>query len=296
MRLVINIVFALLTLTVSVNEVSSLKILGILPYEGKSHFFLFEPYLRELARRGHDVTVISHFPQKQAVKNYTDISLAGSVKILEDALPIERSYATLVNIIHFIIGKGTENCRQLLANKEVQDLWKRKANFDVVLVEQFNSDCSLGLAHKLGAPVVGLTSHTPMPWHYNRFGMPYNPSYVPFMFFGAGTKPTLYQRIEIIVFNAYFNTVYTWLSQRIDQNTLAEYFDSVPPLEELGKEIKLYLIYRNLALFGSSMAPQNVKEVGGYHVAAPKPLPNVSISYNDVLKTTFILKTVRRLA
>ncbi|CAH2041369.1 unnamed protein product, partial [Iphiclides podalirius] len=57
----------------------------------------------------------------------------------------------------------------MLEDDDVQDLWKLKRKFDVVVVEQFNGDCSLGLAYKLNAPVVGLTSHVLMPHHYNRF-------------------------------------------------------------------------------------------------------------------------------
>lgn len=52
----------------------------------------------------------------------------------------------------------------------------------MILVEQFNSDCALGVAHELGAPVVGITSHIMMPFHYKRLGVPYNPTYVPFHF------------------------------------------------------------------------------------------------------------------
>ncbi|CAG4945780.1 unnamed protein product [Parnassius apollo] len=43
----------------------------------------------------------------------------------------------------------------MLDDEDVQHLWKSKMKFDVVVVEQFNSDCALGLAYKLGAPTVG---------------------------------------------------------------------------------------------------------------------------------------------
>ncbi|XP_047997899.1 UDP-glycosyltransferase UGT5-like isoform X1 [Leguminivora glycinivorella] len=257
--------------TFKISDVCSLKILAVNPYQGKSHYFVFQPLLIELAKRGHHVTSISYFPLKQNVANFTDISLAGSVKILEDVFPIERSYKTVISIGLFLASSGTDNCREMLRNEEVQNLWKSRAKFDVILVEQFQSDCSLGLAHELGAPVVGLTSHTPMPWHFDRVGMPYNPAYVPFMFFDGGTKPSLYQRLEAIVFNAYFNTLYKYIL-KTDQNTLAEYFEDVPPLEDLARDMKFLLLYKNPVLFGSSLIPENVKEINGYHVAAPRPL------------------------
>jgi glucuronosyltransferase len=49
------------------------KILGIFPFQRKSHFIVASALLRELANRGHDVTVISHYPQAEKIANYTDV-------------------------------------------------------------------------------------------------------------------------------------------------------------------------------------------------------------------------------
>ncbi|KOB77761.1 UDP-glycosyltransferase UGT44A2 [Operophtera brumata] len=269
----------LLAISFCGNGVISLNILGVFPYEGKSHFFVFQPLLHELARRGHNLTVISHFPRQQPVDNYHDISLAGKSPILEGVMPLERSYWNIIQISLFLVKFGTENCKLLLEDEAVQELWKSDYKFDLVLVEQFNSDCPLGLAHALGAPVVGLTSHMMMPWHYNRFGLRYNPSYMPFMFMEGGTNPNIIQRVERTVLDTYFNILYKYFCQRVDENTLAKYIDDVPPLEELGRDIKLMLLYQHAVLTGSNMFPTNVKEVGGYHVAKPKDLPATSKLY-----------------
>ena len=49
------------------------KILGIFPFHAKSHSFVASALLRELANRGHDVTVITHNPQMEKIDNYTDV-------------------------------------------------------------------------------------------------------------------------------------------------------------------------------------------------------------------------------
>jgi glucuronosyltransferase len=49
------------------------KVLGIFPFQAKSHFIVASALLRELANRGHDVTVISHHPQTEKIANYTDV-------------------------------------------------------------------------------------------------------------------------------------------------------------------------------------------------------------------------------
>ncbi|XP_052750692.1 UDP-glucosyltransferase 2-like [Galleria mellonella] len=270
----VNTCFTRVLLTIVLfNKVYTLNILGVFPFEGKSHSFVFNPFMLELAKRGHNVTVISHFPQKKPVQNYRDISLAGKSKILVDVFSLYRSYWSIIEISLFLVNSGTANCKLVMADENVQNLWKTQTKFDLVVTEQFNSDCYLGLAHKLKAPVIGITSHKIMPWHMSRFGIVYNPSHTAFTFLEGGTKPTLYQRIERVIFHNYFNILYKYFCQRIDEETLAQYFDDVPPLEELGRDIKLLLVYQNFAMMGSHIFPSNVIEIGGLHVVKPKPLP-----------------------
>lgn len=53
------------------------RILGLFPFPGVSHFKYFHPVMRELADAGHDVTVLSYFPDKDAPSNYKDIVFDG---------------------------------------------------------------------------------------------------------------------------------------------------------------------------------------------------------------------------
>lgn len=56
-------------------SVQSSRILGIFPLHGDSHYNLARALLRGLAERGHDVTVINTFGEKEPPKNgtYRDI-------------------------------------------------------------------------------------------------------------------------------------------------------------------------------------------------------------------------------
>lgn len=282
----------ILSLILLIDYSTCLNILGIFPYQGKSHFFVFRVYLRELARRGHDVTVISHFPESDAPKNYHDVSLAGSVDPIEGDVAIEKSYITLLGVSLFLANSGIENCQVMLANKQVQNLIREKPKFDVIVVEQFNSDCALGIAYKFQAPVVGIMSHVMMPWHYERLGIPYNPSYVPLHFLGGGTKPTLYERVERTVFDFYFRTLYKYYAQRNHQNALAKYFDDIPPLEDLARDIKFLLLYHNFIYTGSRLFPSNVIEVGGFHVVEAKPLQGVSTFYLTYMNSKVLITSI----
>ena len=61
----------------SVIDARRKKILGLFPHPGVSHFHFFHPILRGLAERGHEVTVVSHFPDKSPPIGYQDIPLTG---------------------------------------------------------------------------------------------------------------------------------------------------------------------------------------------------------------------------
>lgn len=71
-------VIVLLAVLIAVSDAS--KILGVFPTPGKSHFIVMQSLMKGLVKAGHEVTVISAFPQKTPIPNYTDVSI---VELLE---------------------------------------------------------------------------------------------------------------------------------------------------------------------------------------------------------------------
>ncbi|XP_041981637.1 UDP-glycosyltransferase UGT5-like [Aricia agestis] len=188
-------------------------------------------------------------------------------------------------------------------DENVQNLLTADIKFDLVIVEQFNNDCGLAIAHKFRAPIIGITSHMLLPWHYQRYGVPYNPSYVLFDLITAGTRPTFLQRIQRSITYNYINFVNKHITQRLEQNVISDYMEDVPPLEEIAKNIRLVLVYQNFVLSGSSALPANIIEVGGFHVSKPKPLPDdlkkfieesehgvIYVSFGSILKPSSMSK------
>lgn len=54
-------------------SIESARILLVHPSPSKSHLIVSKALMKELASRGHDVTVISSFPLEKPMKNYRDI-------------------------------------------------------------------------------------------------------------------------------------------------------------------------------------------------------------------------------
>lgn len=72
------------------NPADSLRILGLFPHPGVSHFHFFNPIMRALADVGHEVTVVSHFSDKNAPINYQNLKLP-STNLLINAVDLSVS-------------------------------------------------------------------------------------------------------------------------------------------------------------------------------------------------------------
>jgi len=60
---------------ISVNSGSSSNILAFLPSKARSHYGAFEPLLKELAEKGHNMTVLSPFSMKTPPPSYHHIQV-----------------------------------------------------------------------------------------------------------------------------------------------------------------------------------------------------------------------------
>lgn len=67
------------------------NILALFHHPGQSHFAFFEPLLRGLAEKGHNVTVLGYFPIKDPPENYHDVVMEANVP-LRDEMDLKVSY------------------------------------------------------------------------------------------------------------------------------------------------------------------------------------------------------------
>ncbi|KAJ4434828.1 hypothetical protein ANN_23399 [Periplaneta americana] len=161
------------------------RILALFNYNARSHFIMFEPLLRGLANRGHEVFVVGHFPQKTPIPNYTDINVQDSIPSVVNNFTVEyvRSFG-LVNQLRFIWEKTLEMCETVMNHPEVQELIRNSDShkFDLIITHIFGPDCFLGFSHIFNAPFISLVTSVALPWTNDRVGNPDNPSYIPNFF------------------------------------------------------------------------------------------------------------------
>lgn len=146
--------------------------------------------------------------------------------------------------------------------------------FDLVITEFFDTDCMLGVIHKMQVPFIGMSSCALMPWHYSRVGIPDTPSYIPNHFYGHSEEMTFGERVN----NWFVTTVNKLLYRMVEvhDNKLlrAKYGSDMPDVREIAKKTSLILINQHYSLSGPKPLPPNVIETAGIHIKDSKPLPN----------------------
>lgn len=171
-------------------SVASYNILAIFPENTPSHFKTFEPILNELARKGHNMTVVSCFSSQEKSQNYIDITIDNCNVFsgffqkwqVEHLQLFGKSNRIGTYIASMIVNAiGLKICKTLMESKGLEEIILNKNNtkFDILLTEDFNTNCGAALAKNFHCPVVRLHSTIIMPWSHERYGNPLNPAYIP---------------------------------------------------------------------------------------------------------------------
>jgi glucuronosyltransferase len=274
-----NPVFTFVILTFwCISSVSSARILALFPYIGKSHFDVFEPFVKELATRGHHVVVLSHFPQKQPIANYTDISLVGS--IATDATNrIDLQNMSGIRLLKTLIKEFStffESCDQMLSFHKVQELLNSEVNFDLIITETFITDCFLPFVHKFKAPHVAMSSCVMFPWSNDRMGNPDNPSYIPTHGTWFSDEMNFSERFFNAIANIGSKFIFHVTEGMVTQSCVRKHFgDDVPLLSDIAKNTDLLLVNSHFSLNRPRPLVPGIVEVGGLHIKPPKKLPMV---------------------
>ncbi|XP_061380260.1 UDP-glucosyltransferase 2-like isoform X2 [Danaus plexippus] len=304
---------------IALSTVEGGRILGLFPHTGKSHQMVFEPLLKKLAERGHQVTVVSFFPLKKPIANYTDVSLEGIATLGVETINLgwyeEFSIWTKLPKIGRVIkqlsefqplaGMALDVCSKAVDWVPLKEALQKK--YDLVLVENFNSDCMMGLLHiyDIKAPVIALLSSAMMPWSSDRIGVTDNPSYVPIISSTFTPTMNLMDRIENTFLNAYHKIWFRYAIQLKEQALIEKYFRTkIPDLDILSRNITLMFLNTFHALNGVKPLVPGIVEVGGMHLdPTRKNIPEyierflneskhgvILLSFGSLIKTSTIPK------
>nr|QIK00367.1 UDP-glycosyltransferase [Xylotrechus quadripes] len=255
------------------------NILGVFPHLGKSHFDVFLPLMKTLAQKGHNVTVISHFPLSQTIPNYKDIDLGGRSMAFVDSVNLQEedpnSKLNKVNNVWMLSYSGNLSCEVGLSSQNLQTFLKTEQNFDLMIIEFFNTDCFLSLAHKVKAPIIGLSSCTLMPWNSQRFANPTHTAYIPNNNMDYTDHMSFFERLENTVVTLYHELFYEYVVIRRDEGIVRKYMgkEASHKLGQFIHNCSLLLVNSHFTLNLPRPLVPNVVEVGGIHIGGASSLP-----------------------
>ncbi|XP_036145257.1 UDP-glycosyltransferase UGT5 [Monomorium pharaonis] len=244
------------------------RFLGLFVFQGKSHFVMYEQLMKGLARKGHQVDMVSKFPLKKFYPNYTDIvTLPISYKMVNSITYESMQILSSTTIYSITTVSGKDLCKYL-GNPAIKELAQPKnPPYDAVLIEAFSAPCFGIIAHLLKVPLIGVSTMPLFPWLRPAIAQPENLAFVPNILISFPGSMNFWQRLHNTV-NAFWNKLYfNYLTRRDQDKLIREHFGpDMPGVRELEKKLSLILINSHITLNGIEPTTPAAVDVGGLHV------------------------------
>ncbi|KAJ8954700.1 hypothetical protein NQ318_011393 [Aromia moschata] len=250
------------------------RILGIFPTPAKSHFTLGFRLMKELADRGHEVTMVSPFPQEMPISNYSDIPVESMSEALESFKKdfYSRESMCLVSSVKFIHNMAYELTEKLLSHNNFQNLLKSGRKFDLIVMEYFLNDAAIGVGTFFNAPVVLFSSLPSSALTNHLFANPAPSSYVPHLLSPYTGKMSFWERWS----NSLYNTIdilykhYHMLPKH--DYILKKFISSELSIEDVMYNASLMLLNSHPSVSEPVPHTPSMIEIGSFHIDSPKNL------------------------
>ncbi|XP_046427724.1 UDP-glucosyltransferase 2-like isoform X1 [Neodiprion fabricii] len=244
------------------------RILGIFPYQGKSHNVMFEPLMIGLAKAGHTVDLVSHFPLKKPVPGLNHISLKGSLHFYVNNVTASsaRGYNGIYGMVHSVSVKSALDLCNLMRLPQLQNIINTDTKYDIMVTQVFGSNCYLAVAHKLKIPVVGVVTSVIYPWSYGPFFGDANPSFIPSQLGTFTNEMSFVERVQNTIEHYYAKFLFHYYDRTVSDPLAKKYFDDLPLLNDLYNNMSLLLVNSHLSIHGVRPRNPAIVEVGGLHI------------------------------
>lgn len=270
---------------VQLKPIQCAKILGFFATVSRSHFIVQEPVMRELARRGHQVTVVSLFKQSgEPLENYRYIEISDFIE--SPAFENLRSVLTSIDT-------NTTSSPSFLKRLQLMEpicrlsidtmnhkkfLPLKNETFDLLVLGWFMNDYALGLSSYFKCPSVVISPNANFYTMRKFSGNPNSASTIPSLFVNYATPMTFFQRLKNVGLYLLEFAVMESMNYFFMKPLYSEAFpyDDFPSYEEAIKNVSLVLVAQHFS--GRTPEPllPGVIEVEGMHVKKESsPLPQV---------------------
>jgi len=261
--------------------ISSARILGFFSTISRSHFIIHESLMRELAARGHDVTILTTFEQKgKPLPNYRYIQVApyneGDFDKFTNAVMnnAEENAESFFKVFPRIIKTMTGSTSYLLDSTELALLKKEK--FDLIVFGWFLNDFQIGLASHFNAPSVIISVLPAAKVMRDYVGNPAEISSVPILHLNSNGPMTFIQRVQNFVIHCMEFLITNAVIYFVMKPLHKQHFppDKYPSFEDAKRNVSLVLINSHFSQGTPTALVPGMIEFSGMHIKRqPDPLP-----------------------
>ncbi|XP_028035389.1 UDP-glucuronosyltransferase 2B17-like [Bombyx mandarina] len=262
---------------ISANEAA--RILCVFPIPSISHQLAFRPLPLELAKRGHELTVLTTdpiFTEGQSPENYTEIDVhdvsydAWKKGFLQTSRGKSQDIFEQARVAMTVISKVVA---KQLQTDEFEAVLKGAKKFDLLIIEAPVKIPRI-LSHILGAPMI-LMSSMGGAWDlYDIVGAPSHPLLYPDLLAQRLDNLTLWEKLHQL-YN-YYSFVSLFDKLEIEDDVLIKsiFGPTMPKLSEMRNNVELVLLTTHRIWEHNRPVPPNLIYVGGIHQMPQKELPS----------------------
>ncbi|XP_059056326.1 UDP-glucosyltransferase 2-like [Achroia grisella] len=288
-----KVIFISIVSSILLVNTEAAKILGYFPTPSISHQVVYRVLMHELAKRGHEVFVITTdpaFPKDKAPKNLTEIDVhdISYSKWREAVLNPELTTGKKDDIsqqISVMYGIIINLFDEQINTKEVQNILKDKTlKFDLIFLESFVRP-GLVLSHFYNAPIILMTSLLPIYNNMEVLGSPVHPILYPMGFCRQKVNNlTIWEKITELY--KYYNVLQSVdaYDGKINELIKKNFGADAPSLNELQNNVDMLFVNVHPIWDMNRPAPPSVIYLGGLHRNPEKDLPKDLKTYLDSSK------------
>ncbi|XP_017039770.1 UDP-glucosyltransferase 2 [Drosophila ficusphila] len=270
-----------LVLALSPGFLEGARILALFPIPSPSHYFYSLPYLKSLATLGHEITLVSPFPAKEAVDNIHNIyvpELFDNVEEVINYLSTSKSKG-IWEVNEYVNNYNLNLAKTVLNNDAVRReiLKPGKAQFDLIITDLWRFDALYGLSAYFDAPIIGIATYG-NDWKIDELVGNISPiSYLKSTSYYHHDLRTYRGRLAYFVDQSLSWINWHWRYAEKHEALYRKYFPKIAdkqPLSAICRNFSLVLINHHFTLGAPRPFVPSLIEVGGMHInEQPKALP-----------------------
>lgn len=254
------------------------RILALETVSGISHWNFMSAVLRSLTDVGHEVTVFTPFPNGDRI-NYTEVDTSKDFRLVVscDIIKLINKIGKSTNYMDIMVKRNREYCDNIYQNEKFVALItdrRKRAEFDLIIMESFAVDCTSYLASLLNIPIIfTIPSSMILLKEFPSLGYVPNPAYVSHMLADHAVPKTFVQRFINVaeILYAYYTITYQEMKFKIIDPKLYDWTPTVQP--------SLIFINTHFVTDAPKPVSPNLISVGGIHLKTPKSIPKVNKTY-----------------